>query len=86
MRGSTGAVEYLIRWKGYPPSADSWVPDKDLAARLKAELQQKIADIAHNEFTTLVEAQSRIIIAEAQGGSWLQWNWRPSIMAIFGKS
>lgn len=28
--------------------------------------------------------QSDVIIAEAKGESWLQRNWRPSLMAIFG--
>jgi hypothetical protein len=28
--------------------------------------------------------QSEVIIAEAKGESWLQRNWRPSLMAIFG--
>lgn len=32
----------------------------------------------------LAEAKSKIIIAEAQGQSWLQRNWRPLIMTIFG--
>jgi len=30
-----------------------------------------------------IEAQSAIIIAEAQGGSWLQRNWRPLSMITF---
>jgi hypothetical protein len=28
--------------------------------------------------------QSDVIIAEAKGESWLQRNWRPSLMAVFG--
>jgi len=34
--------------------------------------------------TKLAEAQSKIIIAEAQGQSWLQRNWRPLLMCNFG--
>jgi len=34
--------------------------------------------------TKLAEYQSKVIIAEAKGKSWLQRNWRPSLMAIFG--
>jgi hypothetical protein len=34
--------------------------------------------------TKLAEAQSNIIIAEAQGQSWLQRNWRPMMMCEFG--
>ena len=63
---------------------DDMVPDKDLAARLKAALQQRMMDIAHDEFTALIKAQSDIIIAEASGESWLQRNWRPGLMAVFG--
>lgn len=33
--------------------------------------------------TKLAEAQSKIIIAEAQGTSWLQRNWRPLTMLTF---
>jgi hypothetical protein len=32
----------------------------------------------------LVDARSKIIIAEAQGDSWLQRNWRPMLMCNFG--
>lgn len=32
----------------------------------------------------LADARSKIIIAEAQGESWLQRNWRPMLMTNFG--
>ncbi len=63
---------------------DDMVPDKDLAAKLKAALQQKIVEIAHTEFTTLVQSRSQVLLAEIQGKSWLQRNWRPLIMMTFG--
>ena len=63
---------------------DDLVPDKDLANKLKAALAQRVQDIAHNEFMTVVKGQVQIIVAEAQGSSWLQRNWRPLIMAEFG--
>ncbi len=31
----------------------------------------------------LLESQSNIIVAEAQGGSWLQRSWRPITMLVF---
>jgi hypothetical protein len=31
----------------------------------------------------VVQAQQSIIVAEAQGGSWLQRNWRPMVMLMF---
>ena len=62
---------------------DDLVPDKDLANKLKAALQTRILELASGEFITLVEARSKIILAEA-GGGWLQRNWRPLLMATFG--
>ena len=62
---------------------DKYVPDKDLAAKLKAALQQEIMRIVHNEFIELLKAQTAIILAEAKGG-WLQRNWRPMLMCLFG--
>jgi len=63
---------------------DKLVPDKDLAAKLKTELQTRFAEISHNELITLLESRTKIILAEAQGKSWLQRNWRPLLMAEFG--
>ncbi len=63
---------------------DDMVPDKDLATKLKAALQEKILEIAHTEFTTLVQSRSQVLLAEIQGKSWLQRNWRPLLMAEFG--
>jgi hypothetical protein len=62
---------------------DDMVPDKDLAAKLKVALQQRIIEIASNEFVTLLQGQTKIVLAEA-GGGWLQRNWRPLLMATFG--
>ena len=53
-----------------------FVKDKDLAARLSAELQTGILKYE----TDLVQAQASIVLAEAQGQSWLQRNWRPILM------
>ena len=50
---------------------DKFVPDKDAATQLKAELTSK-----------LIESRSQVIVSEAQGG-WLQRNWRPITMLIF---
>lgn len=51
---------------------DKAVPDKDQAARIKSSIDQQ----------ELASATS-IIIAEAQGDSWLQRNWRPLLMLWF---
>jgi len=62
---------------------DDLVPDKDLANKLKAALQQQFMSITHNEFIELLKSQTAIVLAEAKGG-WLQRNWRPGLMALFG--
>jgi len=56
----------------------------------KIQLQQKIleAQMAAAEQTMdyerqLLDSQSKVILAEAQGSSWLQRNWRPLMMVFF---
>lgn len=63
---------------------DKFIPDKDLAAKLKAALTEQIENIVHTEVLALLQSQTAIIIAEAKGESWLQRNWRPLIMVEFG--
>lgn len=58
---------------------DKAVPDRDLAEKLKHEIQ---SDLINNRAKELESAAS-IIIAEAQGGSWLQNSWRPITMLTF---
>lgn len=50
----------------------------DLPPEKKAELEIKLADLDK----AIMEAQSNVIIAEAQGQSWLQRNWRPLLMLV----
>jgi len=59
---------------------DKAVEDKDQANVIKAKI---------NEMAVLgemkgVESAAKIIVAEAQGDSWLQRNWRPLLMVTFG--
>ena len=58
---------------------DKAVPDKAEAERLKAEIT--IQAMAHAE--TELKSATDIILAEAQGESWLQRNWRPLLMLWF---
>jgi hypothetical protein len=44
--------------------------------KIEAELSFKLLDYQKE----LIQAQSKIITAEAQGESWLQRNWRPLVM------
>ena len=55
------------------------VKDKDLAAKLKHEIKTLIVGLQ----SALVEAKARIIVAEAQGQSAIQRNWRPLTMLTF---
>ncbi len=58
---------------------DKMVPDKDLATKLKAAMQAR-----GDEYNAQVlDAQTQIIVAEAQGGSWLKQSWRPLTMLTF---
>jgi hypothetical protein len=58
---------------------DKSVADKDLALNLKHELASQMTS-ANGE---IAKAASSIVIAEAQGESWLQRNWRPLLMIWF---
>jgi len=57
---------------------DKIVPDKDLAEKLKAEINIQLLEFD----TKALDGQIAIILAEAQG-SWLQRNWRPGLMVWF---
>lgn len=59
---------------------DQAVEDKDEAARIKARLQEMVLTGQMKE----IEAAAQVIVAEAQGDSWLQRNWRPLLMCLFG--
>lgn len=57
---------------------DKSVKDKDLAAKLKHEIDTQ----GFKQALAQLEAQRSIIVAEAQG-SWLAANWRPITMLVF---
>jgi len=59
---------------------DQVVPDKDLAARLKSKLKSQDYSLLKTE----IQNQANIVLAEVQGKSWLQRNWRPGLMVLFG--
>lgn len=58
---------------------DRAIPDKAEAERLKAELTVQVLKLNQEE----LKSASSIILAEVQGGSWLQRNWRPMLMVWF---
>lgn len=57
---------------------DKTIDNKAEAEKLKQSIQQQLLSGQLKE----LEAQAKIITAEAQGG-WLQRNWRPILMLIF---
>ncbi|MBL6946254.1 MAG: hypothetical protein ISR47_06435 [Rhodospirillales bacterium] len=59
---------------------DKAVEDKDEAARIKSKLQEMVLSGQIKE----IESAAQIIVAEAQGDSWLQRSWRPLLMCLFG--
>ena len=59
---------------------DQTVEDKDAAGRIKGKLQEMVLTGQMKE----IEAAAQIIVAEAQGDGWLQRNWRPMLMCLFG--
>ncbi len=61
-------------------AVDQAVEDKDEAARIKARLQEMVLTGQMRE----IEEAAQVIRAEATGESWLQRNWRPLLMCLFG--
>jgi len=62
---------------------DQAVEDKDLANRLKSQIQLTILTKEYDNIAKELEAKRDIIVAEATGHSWLQRNWRPITMLVF---
>lgn len=58
---------------------DKAIPDKGEAERLKADLTRQLLTMQADE----LKQASSIILAEVQGGSWLQRTWRPLLMLWF---
>jgi hypothetical protein len=57
---------------------DQAVADKDQAARLKNAVQQRLIE----QQDTRLNARMKVLLAEVQGESWLQRNWRPLLMTV----
>ncbi len=59
-------------------AVDKAIPDADLAAKIKAEIQSQVMNFQ----TLLLQSATSIILAETNGQSWLQRNWRPLFMMV----
>ncbi len=59
---------------------DRVLPNTVEKDKVKAELQAALLDHAGD----IEKAAANIVLAEANGESWLQRNWRPLLMCLFG--
>lgn len=57
-----------------------FIEDKDKANELSAQLTSQLTASVVQLMSKELDSQRDIIVAEAQGESWLQRNWRPIIM------
>lgn len=55
---------------------NKFVMDKDLSAKIQAEVTHHLIDSNNSQIDNAV----KVILAEAQGKSWMQRNWRPLLM------
>jgi hypothetical protein len=62
---------------------DQMVEDKDLAIRIKSEIFMQVSQLDLTKFVAQLEAQKSVLVAELQGESWSQRNWRPIVMLMF---
>jgi hypothetical protein len=70
----TGLIATILALVG--KAVDKAVPDAGQAGELKAQLTTQIYALADTELKGAIA----VVLAEAQGQSWLQRNWRPLLM------
>lgn len=73
------AIKEIFTGGGVGEIIGKFVKDKDAALALEAELTREMIEKA----TAFVAASRDVIVAEAQGESWLQRSWRPITMLVF---
>lgn len=62
---------------------DKAVEDKDLANKLKQELQLTVMNNDYSAYEKEIQAKAEALVSEIKGQSWLQRNWRPILMLTF---
>lgn len=60
-------------------AVDKAFPDANQAQEIKAQLKSQVLTLKGKE----LDAATSVIVAEANGESWLQRNWRPLVMVWF---
>jgi len=59
---------------------EKWIPDTNARKEAEEEITRQILS-AEAQY---VKSSADVIVAEAKGESWLQRNWRPGLMFLFG--
>ena len=62
---------------------DKAIPDKDLAVKIKSEIQTEILTKEYDRILTELQSKKDIVVAEAKSESWVTRNWRPITMLTF---
>ena len=62
---------------------DQTVEDKDLANKIKSQIQLTILTKEYDTIAKDLEAKTKVVLSETTGHSWLQRNWRPITMLVF---
>ncbi len=64
-------------------AVDKSTLDKDKALEIKSEIQKAITQLNYEKYDNELQAKVKTVLAEEQGKSWLQRNWRPLTMMVF---
>ena len=64
--------------------AGEYIEDKDKLNQFLTLLSEVRMKMETKKFVTQLESQTKILVAEITGESWLQRNWRPLLMTMFG--
>lgn len=62
---------------------DKLIPDTEKRQAAREQAQLEVLKLASSGGLAELEAAAKVIVAEAQGESWLQRNWRPIVMLAF---
>ena len=62
---------------------DQTVEDKDLANKIKSQIQLTILTKEYDQIAKELEAKRDIIVSETKSESWITRNWRPITMLTF---
>ena len=64
-------------------AVDKSTLDKDKALEIKSEIQKAVTQLDYEKYDNELQAKVKTVLAEEQGKSWLQRNWRPILALTF---